>query len=225
MKITCGSCGKAHKSTSKLESSIEQLLPGQKIRIKCSQCGQAIALSREDLYQSPTTGTIDIKPPPAPDTSWLRDGYFDDDEIVSDIPQAIILMKEGEGRDKVAGSLTGLGYRSETVENSREVVGKMPFNNYSCVILHTGSLSGSFVDDPLHKYMRTLDMDRRRYILYVLIGPEFQTFYNMQALSHSANLVVNDGDLQHFGVILRRAIPEYEELFGPYMDELKIQGK
>ncbi len=224
MKITCGSCGKAHKSTSKLESSIEQLRPGQKIRIKCSGCGQTIALSREDLYES-ATGTSDLKPPPAPDTSWLREGYFDDDEIVSDIPQAIILMKEGEGRDKIAGSLTGLGYRSETAESSREVVVKMPFSNYSCVILHTGSLNGKFVDDPLHKHLCALDMDRRRYILYVLIGPEFQTFYGMQALSHSANLVVNDGDLQHFGIILRKAIPEYEELFGPYMDELKIQGK
>ena len=224
MKIICSSCGKSHKSTSKLETSLEQLRPGQKIRIKCSQCGQTIALSREDLYEGPT-GTSDLKPPQASDTSWLREGYFDDYEIVSDIPQSMILMKEGEGCDKVAGSLTGLGYRSERAENSREVVGKMKFVNYSCVILHTGSLSGSLADDPLHKHMCRLDMGRRRYILYVLIGPEFQTFYNMQALAHSANLVVNDGDLQYFGVILRKAIPEYEELFGPYMDELKIQGK
>ena len=57
------------------------------------------------------------------------------------------------------------------------------------------------------------------------MGPEFQTFYNLEALSNSANLVVNSSDIGHFGVILRKAIPEYELLFGPYMDEMKIQGK
>jgi hypothetical protein len=73
--------------------------------------------------------------------------------------------------------------------------------------------------------MCAMNMARRRYIFYVLIGPEFKTFYNIQALAESANLVVNEKDTPYFGVILRKSIPDYEELFGPYMEELKVQRK
>jgi len=100
----------------------------------------------------------------------------------------------------------------------------MQFTNYTCVVLHAGSL-GDLDHNMLHQHMCTMEMSCRRYILYVFISSEFKTFYNIQALSKSANLVVNDSDIPYFGVILRKAIPEYEELFGPYMDELKIQGK
>jgi hypothetical protein len=70
-----------------------------------------------------------------------------------------------------------------------------------------------------------MNMARRRYIFYALLGPEFNTFFNLQALAYSANLVVNEKDTPHFGVILRKSIPEYEELFGPFMEELKVQGR
>ena len=68
-------------------------------------------------------------------------------------------------------------------------------------------------------------MQRRRYLFYILIGPEFHTLYNLQALAYSANLVINEKDLYHMGVALRKAIPMYEEVFGPYMEELTSAGK
>ncbi|MEJ2057594.1 MAG: hypothetical protein P8X39_07125 [Desulfofustis sp.] len=222
MKITCGACGKIHKSNAKLEASLDKLQPGQKVRIKCSQCGASIPLSRTDLQSG---GSVSLAPPGPPDTSWLKEGIFDEEEIVSDIPLALVLMKESEAREKITVALTGLGYKTETAEQTAEVIKKMQFVNYTCVILHTGSIDGDFEDNRLHRFMKSMEMSRRRYIFYVLLGPEFKTFYNLQALTHSANLVVNDGDAHYFGVILRKAIPEYELLFGPYMDELKIQGK
>ena len=222
MKITCSACGKSHKSNAKLEASLEKLQPGKKVRLKCSQCGEPIALSRADLLDGKTTT---ISPPEPPDTSWLKEGVFDDDEVVSDIPQALILAKPGDARDKMSSSLSGLGYRAETAEQTGDVITQMQFNNYTCVVLNTECVQGSFEDDPLHRFICFMEMSRRRYILYVLVGPEFKTFYNLQALSNSANLVVNSSDIPYFGVILRKAIPEYEQLFGPYMDEMKIQGK
>ncbi len=222
MKITCSACGKSHKSNAKLEASLENLKPGQTLRLKCSQCGEPIPLTREDLLSGHPTS---LRPPEPPDTSWLEEGLYDDGDVVSDIPQALVVMQSGESRDKVISTLTGLGYRAEAAEQTGAVIQKMQFVNYSCIILHTGSIDGNLEDNQLHRFMRTMEMSRRRYIFYALVGPEFKTFYNLQALANSANLVVNDSDMPHFGVILRKAIPEYEELFGPYMDELKIQGK
>ena len=68
-------------------------------------------------------------------------------------------------------------------------------------------------------------MSRRRYIFYVLIGEQFKTLYDLQALSCSANLVVNDAEIPYIGIVLKKAIPEYEALFGPLMEELRIAGK
>ena len=222
MKITCSACGKSHKSNAKLEASLNKLQPGQKLRLKCSQCGESMTLGREILLAG---SSVSIHPPDPPDTSWLREGVFDEEEVVSDIPQALVLMKAGEARDKITVALTGLGYKAETAEQTGDVIRRMQFVSYTCVILHTGLIEGNLEDNPFHRFMCQMEMSRRRYIFYVLIGPEFKTFYNLQALTNSANLVVNDSEMQYFGVILRKAIPEYEQLFGPYMDELKIQGK
>lgn len=221
MNITCSACGKSHKSNDKLKASLEKLQPGQKLRLKCSQCGEPIPLSRDDLVDEGPK----ITPPGPPDTSWLEDGLFDDEEIVSDIPQALIVMPEGVDRETIATALSGLGYRTETADQAESVIRKMQFVNYTCVVLDGDSVNGSLEDDPFHKYMCSMEMTRRRYVLYVLLGSKFETFYNLQALSHSANLVVNTEHISQFGLILRRAIPEYEDLFGPYMDELKIHGK
>jgi len=222
MKITCSACGKSHKSNAKLEASLDKLQPGQKVRIKCTQCGASIPLSRKDLQSG---ASVSVAPPGPPDTGWLEEGVFDEEEFVSDIPLALVLMKGGETRDKITVALTGLGYKTETAEQTGDVIQKMQFVNYTCVILHTGSIQGDFEENELHRFIKNMEMSRRRYIFYALAGPEFETFYNLQALANSANLVVNDNDMRYFGVILRKAIPEYEMLFGPYMDELKIQGK
>jgi hypothetical protein len=76
-----------------------------------------------------------------------------------------------------------------------------------------------------HRFLRSLNMSRRRYIFYVLIGEEFKTLYDLQALASSANLVVNDNDIPHFSLLLRKSIPEYETLFGPLMEELRMSGR
>lgn len=232
MKIVCKACGKTHKSTPKLEASLQTLQPGSHLRMKCGQCGEPILLGRDMLHQSvelkdqvaPFIGKR-VKPPEPPDTSWLEDGAFEEDEIVSDIPQAMVLMPEGPGRDQVIKALTGLGYRAETALDIGHALERMQFFNYSSIVMHADFGGGSLDDNPFHRYMATMNMARRRYIFYVLVGPAFSTFYNLQALATSANLVVNDKDTPYFGVILRKSIPDYEELFGPYMEELKVQRK
>ncbi|MBE0585663.1 MAG: hypothetical protein IH612_18125 [Desulfofustis sp.] len=234
MKIVCKACGKAHKSNAKLEASLKSLQPGSSLRMKCLQCGESILLGRELLGQGagsasqaapPPFVAKRVKPPEPPDTSWLEDGIFEEDEIVSDIPQSMVLMPEGPGREQVIKALTGLGYRAETALDTEHALERMQFFNYSSIVMHAHWTSSQLADNEFHRFLCSMNMARRRYIFYVLIGPEFKTFYNLQALAESANLVVNEKDTPYFGVILRKSIPDYEELFGPYMEELKVQRK
>jgi len=67
-------------------------------------------------------------------------------------------------------------------------------------------------------------MRQRRYIFYILVGPEFHSLYGLEALSNSANLVVNERDVEHFKNIYKRAKAEYEELFGPLIGALQEAG-
>jgi len=67
-------------------------------------------------------------------------------------------------------------------------------------------------------------MSRRRYIFYILVGPEFRTLYDLEALANSANLVVNDSDASHFSIILKRGMNDYNDLFGPYLEALGNYG-
>jgi hypothetical protein len=73
--------------------------------------------------------------------------------------------------------------------------------------------------------MREMNMSRRRYIFYVLLGEQFNTLYDLEALANSVNLVINDSEIPLIGTVLKKAIPEFETLFGPLMEELRVMGK
>ena len=231
MDIICIACGKKHKSNAKLEENLSRLAPGKKLQLKCSQCAEPIIIGAEMLSEGPgletsrkTIKTV-VKPPEPPDTAWLEDGVFEEEAIVSDIPQAIVLVPDEKMREQIVSALTGLGYRAETADSVDDAMEKMQFFNYSSIVMHSSFDGGGLLKNQFHSYMCSMNMSRRRYIFYVLVGEELKTFYNLQALAYSANLVVNDSDAGHFGVILRKSIPEYEELFGPFMEELKVQGR
>ncbi|MBU1565107.1 MAG: zinc-ribbon domain-containing protein [Proteobacteria bacterium] len=235
MIVLCPHCGKQLKLGEKIRESVRSLEPGRRIKIKCAHCAVPFGLDmsmdrttsagREgDAAERPAEGGR-IKPPPPPSTDWLKDGTFEDQDVVEDIPKAIVLMPNLPGRDQVIKAAAAVGYRVEQASTPAEAIEKMLFVNYAAVFLHSSFEPGGIRSGAFHQYMRSMNMARRRYIFYVLIGEQFQTLYDLQALSASSNIVINDADIPYINTILKKAIPEYEELFGPIMEELRIAGK
>lgn len=146
--------------------------------------------------------------------------------MIEDIPKVLILMP-ADSPDclLVTEAMEALGYQSSLVESAEEAMGKMQFVNYASVILHSHYEGSTLEKGAFHKFMRAMQMNKRRYIFYILIGPEFHTLYDLQALACSANLVVNDQDLSQLTLILRKAIPQYEEMFGMIMQEMHTLGR
>ncbi len=249
MNTTCKSCGKQFKLGEKMLESIRRLGPDRSIKLKCPGCSEPILLSSSMFLsenkpvesapakaaaaqqapaaqarkQEPSRG--DVKPPDPPNISWLENGDFDEDQVIEDVPLALVLMEDSEKRDAIIESIEGIGYKTEIVKNSGEAMEKMQFVEYSAVVLQSDYEGEGLASSVFHKYMCDMPMVRRRFIFYTLIGKEFNTLYNLQALAYSANLVVNEGEIPFFNVIIRKAIPEYEELFGPITEELRIHGK
>lgn len=230
MNVSCPQCRKQLKLGEKFIESLKEIGPGQKARIKCGICATIItldplALDQTEASSGVAAGRGRVKPPSPPDVSWLKDGAFADKEVVEEIPQALVLVPEQSGRAAVAKAVETLGYRAEICDSAVDAIDKMEFVNYASVFLHSDFEPGPLQSGSFYRHMCAMNMIKRRYIFYVLIGKEFHTLYDLQALAHSANITVNDGDIPHFATILRKAIPDYEMLFGPLMEELRVRGK
>ncbi len=234
MMIHCEKCRKQLKLSKKMMQSIEALQGDDVIRVKCPGCHEPIVLGpmmMQDGAQQ-KTGSFQkkkkniLKPPPPPDIGWLTDGNFTEEQVIENVPLAMILMENSDRRAEVAKCVEEIGYKSEFAISEKDAMERMQFTEFSAVILHENFVKKRDIEhSPFHIFMRNMAMSKRRFIFYVLIGRQFNTLYNLQALACSANLVVNDQELLYFDVILRKAIPDYEELFGPITEELRIHGK
>ena len=207
----------------KFQQALKALEPGKKLTIKCPQCKKAIQLNADKKTASAATGSI--TPPAPPDLEWLKTGHFQEDEKVEDVPMALVLHPDPAAMAKVKTAMESVGYRVLTADSVEEAIEQMRFISFACVAFHAGFEPGGLENSLFHDYMREMAMERRRYIFYILFGPQFHSLYDMQALANSANLVVAEQDLQYFDIMLRKAIPAYEDLFGPVLEELGAYGK
>jgi len=235
MIVSCPNCEQQLELPKKIVENVKGLAAGKTIAIKCPKCGGAVALHAGMM--SPSAGkkgkgrpgeakpVRTVAPPRPPDISWLKDGRYEGKETIEDVPMALILMQEGPAREMVIGALEGIGYKAELVDSTTDAIEKIQFVDYACIVLHSLYESNDISTSLFHKEMCAMNMSKRRFIFYILIGKEFKTFYNLQALAYSANLVVNDEEVPMFDIILRKTIPEYEELFGPIMEELRHHGR
>lgn len=146
--------------------------------------------------------------------------------MVEDIPKALILMPADSTDCRlVTEAMEALGYQPSFAQSAEEAMEKMQFVTYASVILHSQYEGSTLEKGAFHQFMRAMQMNKRRYIFYMLIGPEFHTLYDLQALACSANLVVNAKDLPQLTLILRKAIPQYEAIFGAIMQEMNTLGR
>lgn len=227
MISNCPHCGVALKfnesQRAKFQQAIEALEPGKKLTLKCPQCNKAIQLNADKKAAPAATTTI--TPPSPPDLDWLKTGHFQEDEKVEDVPMALVLHPDPAAMEKVKTAMESVGYRVLTADSVEEAIEQMRFISFACIAFHADFEPGGLDSSIFHDYMRQMAMERRRYIFYILIGPQFHSLYDMEALACSANLVVAEQDLKYFDIMLRKAIPAYEELFGPILEELGAYGK
>jgi hypothetical protein len=159
-----------------------------------------------------------------PDLEWLVSGAYSEKEVVENVPHALIMIADKEITTRVTTAFGEMGYQPTYARSAEEAIEKMQFVNFEAVVLHSRFESGDLAGSTVHQYLREMAMTRRRYIFYILMGPEFHTFYDLEALANSANLVVNDSDANHFSLILKRGLNDYQDLFGPYLKALGNYG-
>ena len=233
----CPHCQKKLKLSPNVESGLRMLSPGKSLRISCPQCGGAILLDAGVLGAPPQASakTTDapmprptnqqVTPPPPPDLSGLNNNAYEGKTIIEDIPKVLILMPDSPDCRLITEAMETLGYQPSFAQSAEDAMEKMQFINYASVILHSHYEGSSLENGKFHQFMRAMSMNKRRYIFYILTGPEFHTLYGLEALACSTNLVVSNKDLPQLAIILRTAIPQYEGMFGAIMQEMSALGR
>lgn len=246
MLSQCPNCGKdlnlSPAQQDKVKQALTALPEGKTLKISCPLCKEPIhlrangsSLENGQAAQAPpppppspatTQAAANPPAPPAPpDVGALLEGNIEADDEVKDVPLAMVLMTAGAERTAVAEALSGQGYQPEFPDSAEHAIERMRFVKFTAVVLGSGFEPGELAASAFHQHMRNLAMAARRTIIYLLIGPEFHTLYDLEALANSANLVVNAKDLPRLPVILKKAKQDYQALFGPYLQALAEHGK
>lgn len=225
----------------KLEKALTKLQPGKHLRFKCPACGLAIDLQADgqvaegkrgqafdvevEMQATGVSGAGLGKPQP-PDVGWLAGGQSDKrGGVVEDVPMALILVESGAMKTAVAEAFVSQSYRPIFAKTVQKAMESMRFVRYAAIVFQAECEGKPLVASAFHAQMKNMEMLRRRSIFYTLIGPQFHTLYDLEALTNSANLVVNDADVKQFSTILNKSLRDYHDLFDPYLATLKEHGK
>jgi hypothetical protein len=218
----------------KIQQALKALPAGKRLPLKCPHCKVPMLLDSAGAVEGsaqkaapPRAAATEelVKPPPPPNLDWLKEEKLSIMENVRDVPMALVLHSDEDMRHQIQSAMESLGYQTLAASSPEDAMHQVASSSFACIVFHSGFENCPLSASVFHNHMRNMLMSKRRYIFYILMGPEFISLYDIQALAHSANLVVNDQDLKDFQVILHRSIPYYEELFGPLLEELAAYGK
>ncbi|MBF0468974.1 MAG: hypothetical protein HQK61_08830 [Desulfamplus sp.] len=230
-------------------TALGKLPQGQTLKFKCPMCRDVIELNPDGLPASSElagdsalpasiqpavkaaqkyANTIAVPPPAppeAPDISWLLSGGEVDSDLVENIKTAMVIVPDESMHDKIAEIIKKESYHIYIPVNINEAIESIRFKDYAIIVYHSRYENKPLNSQDFHKFMQQMSMNKRRYILYILVGPEFQTLYDLQALANSANVVVNDSEVPFLSTILTKLKSDYQKLFRSYCTLLKEHGR
>lgn len=164
-------------------------------------------------------------PPPFPDISWLKSGEFKGESILSGIPTVLVLVWDEKIKRLIAEGMKEFNYQIEYAQSEEEAIQKLKQLTPEIIIFHADSSDGGLEGSRFHRHVTWLPMAQRRKSLYILVGSQFETMYDLQALIHSANLVIKDQDMGHVAIIIRKGLQDYNKLFGSLVEAYQLQAQ
>ncbi|WDP88896.1 MAG: hypothetical protein HUN04_03750 [Desulfobacter sp.] len=214
----------------KFKQALAKLPQGRALKFGCPKCRTPIEINKDGTLADKSREAVPrpsppVTPPEAPDISWLSSGNQEGEQVLEDVPTAMVLINDPAVLDQVSGVLQERNLQIHCPENVDEAVAGQRFKTYDVVVYFTGYEDGPVEVHDFHKFMSAMSMNRRRNIFYTLVGQEVRTLYDLEALTLNANLVVNTRELPHFAQVFQKGVKGHEALFGPYISMLNQHGK
>jgi predicted Zn finger-like uncharacterized protein len=223
MEINCDKCG------AKFSVPDEKIPKGKRVIISCPKCKNRLTVDGHGLKQEKKVSAPAGKTETGvkrPDEGY---GYGEEGTALEfyeeGVKLALVAVNDAEKVEKPKRAVEELGYRFVWAKNTREAIGKMRLHHFDLMILPDGFDGIGFKDSPVLQFLNHLSMSLRRRVFLALISDKFNTMDNMMAFAMSANLVVNEKDLDKLAAVLKKAISDHDKFYKVFMDTLVEEGK
>ncbi len=216
MQVECSSCNK------EINIPDNKIPQGQAFNLTCPSCKTKM---RVDQHLKPPASD----PAESVDAiSMVVDEEFEDDEEeieIYDEHDKIALILDRQNDDLWTTALTELEYKLQRAKSPEHAVHKLKFNQYHVVAFHEKFGGSTLETSPLYDFIRDMPMDTRRKIFVALVGENFKTLDNMEALAYSVNLVINQKELDQLEAILKKSIGDNDNFYKVYRETMTALGK
>jgi hypothetical protein len=207
MQVECSSC------TKEINIPDDKIPPNQAFNLTCPGCKTKL---RVDQHLK----SLDA-------SSLVVDEEFDDEEDIEiyDEHDKIALILDRQNDDLWDTVLTELEYKLQRAKSPEHAVHKLRFNQYHVVVFHEKYGDSSLKTSPLYEFIRDMPMYTRRKTFVAIVGENFKTLDNMEALAFSVNLVINQKDIGQLETILKKSIGDNDTFYKVYRETMTALGK
>ncbi len=215
MQVECSSCAK------EINIPDNKIPKGQAFSLTCPSCKTKM---RVDQHLKPAAShpaeSLDA-------SSMVVDEEFEDEEEIEiyDEHDKIALILDRKNDELWTNALTELEYKLQRAKSPEHAVHKLRFNQYHVVVFHEKFGDTTLETSPLYEYIRDMTMDTRRKTFVALVGDNFKTLDNMEALAYSVNLVINQKEMDQLETILKKSIGDNDTFYKVYRETMTALGK
>jgi len=134
---------------------------------------------------------------------------------------ALICSDEAETQTAVIEQLTQLGFGIHTALNPEEVTVKLKALLYDVVVISERFSGADAQTNCALLEIARMPLVHRRESFVILVGPGMVSRSEMQAFTHSVDLVVKDSDLADLKTVAGRGIVRQEEFYAAFNSVIK----
>lgn len=229
MEVTCEHC------SARLNIPDEKLPPNRRIALDCPKCKKKLTIDTSGREQPQPLSESLPSEPESPgavrrEPTELEDARDDQDDSVLDAFEegkklALVMGRDPSQNETLKAAAQTLGFQCLQVENSREAIGKLRFHHFDLILLADGFDGKPATESPIMTHLNRQSMTVRRRMFVALVGEALKTTDNMTAYALSANLVVNERDLDKLSGVLKTSMAENEKFYKVFMDTLVEIGR
>ncbi|MEO6739781.1 MAG: hypothetical protein ABIP20_05980 [Chthoniobacteraceae bacterium] len=133
---------------------------------------------------------------------------------------ALVCVDVPEVQRLVVDNLTELGCKIHTGLFTEDILVKLQTHAYDIVVIAEHFADSNLQSNPILQATLEIPPDQRRRQIIALVGSSIHTDSDMEAWSHSVNLVVNLADVPNIKHVLRRSMQRSRSFYTPYAEAL-----
>jgi CheY-like chemotaxis protein len=147
------------------------------------------------------------------------------DFVEEDVQTVLICETDPALREKINAALKNLGYSITEAASAKDALKNMRFHAYDVVILNENFDASDQTGNSVLNYLANLNMSTRRRIFVALVSGQFRTSDNMAAFNKSVNLIVNTGNIDDIGAVVKRGVADNDAFYHVFKETLRQKGR